>query len=133
MGILCMAIPVSLRADITNTASATYKDGTNASYNATSLPVVVTVISPPSLTLTKSASPTTVAPGGTVTYTIAYANNGGSSANTTFINDTIPSGSTFVPGSITGGGILSGGTITWNLGTVAAGGSGSVTFRVTAN
>jgi hypothetical protein len=45
----------------------------------------------------------------------------------------VPAGSTLVGGSITGGGTLSEGQITWNVGTVAGNGSGSVSFEVKIN
>ncbi len=119
-------------ADLSNTASTSYKDALNNSYSGTSNTVVVTVAPAPSLTLTKSANPTSVAPGGTVTFTIAYQNNGGAASNVV-ITDAIPTGSTLVAGSISAGGSVSGTTITWVVGNVAAGASGSVSFQVTAN
>lgn len=130
--ICCLALPGLSWANISNTGSATYKDTTGASYNATTNTVVVTVITPPSMTLTKSASPATAKSGDTVTFTIAYQNVGGSDATNFTITDTIPTGSTF-KGSITGSGTISGGTITWPPISVAAGASGTVSFQVTVN
>jgi uncharacterized repeat protein (TIGR01451 family) len=119
-------------ANLSNTASTTYKDALNSSYSANSNSVTVTVITVPSIALTKSASPTSVASGGTVTFTIAYKNNGGA-ANSVVITDTIPLGSTLVAGSISNSGTVSTNVITWNIGNVAAGASGTVSFKVTAD
>jgi uncharacterized repeat protein (TIGR01451 family) len=85
---------------------------------------------PAAFSLTKTASATQVAPGGTVTYTIAYNNYGGTAAANVVITDVLPSGMTYA--SSTGGGVNASGTVTWSIGTVAAGASGSVTVTVTA-
>jgi uncharacterized repeat protein (TIGR01451 family) len=92
--------------------------------NSTGIPTVV---------LSKSASRTTAVSGTTLTFTIQYQNTSSFSALNTIITDAVPSGSTIVPGPIPNGGTLSNGVITWNVGTVAAGASGSVNFQVTVN
>jgi uncharacterized repeat protein (TIGR01451 family) len=84
---------------------------------------------PAAFTLIKTASATQIAPGGSITYTIAYNNYGGAAASSVVITDTLPGGLTYV--SSTGSGVNASGTVTWNIGTVAAGASGFVT--VTAN
>ncbi|MCX5852546.1 MAG: hypothetical protein NT072_10925 [Deltaproteobacteria bacterium] len=79
----------------------------------------------------KSANPSgMVLAGGTVQYTLSYANSGNVPATGVVISDTIPAGVTLVSGSITSGGVLSGSTITWTLGSVGAGASGTVGFAV---
>jgi uncharacterized repeat protein (TIGR01451 family) len=87
----------------------------------------------PTLVLQKSVSPTTTRSGDTVTFTIQYQNTASANANTVVVNDVIPTGSTLVSGSITGGGTLSGNTISWNLGTVSGGASGTVSFQAKVN
>jgi uncharacterized repeat protein (TIGR01451 family) len=95
-------------------------------------------------------------PGDTLEYTINATNNGLDAAKDTFVTDAIPSGTTYVAGSVTSGGVAqtdatdadvgsySGGTnkIRVNLGTGATSTGGNlaigasiatVTFRVTAN
>src|SRR3989441_5684030 len=47
------------------------------------------------------------------------------------LSDFVPSNTTFQ--SATGGGTLTGGVVTWNIGSIAAGGSGSRQFTVTIN
>ncbi|HET9030028.1 MAG TPA: hypothetical protein VFN49_07620, partial [Candidatus Aquilonibacter sp.] len=60
---------------ITNSASATYKDGSGNSYNTTSNTVTVTVQNAPSLTVTAGTG-TTYAPGQVVTDSFVLANTG---------------------------------------------------------
>jgi uncharacterized repeat protein (TIGR01451 family) len=90
--------------------------------------VTTTVSSAPALSLAQTDSPDPVAAGATLTYTLSYGNSGNANATNVVLTDTIPASTTFV--SATGGGTLSGATATWNLGTVAAGGSGSVQMTV---
>ena len=80
----------------------------------------------PALTLDKSASRSHVDAGGQFNYTISYANTGNAPATGVVISDTLPANTTF--SSATGGGVNAGGTVTWNLGTVNAGATGSVTL-----
>ena len=86
------------------------------------------VTSAPVLSLAQTDSPDPVAAGGTLTYTLSYGNSGNANATNVVLTDTIPASTSFV--SATGGGTLSGSTVTWPLGTVAAGGSGSVQLVV---
>ncbi len=70
------------------------------------------------LHLTESALPAQALAGGTVTYTLTYANPGGAvagvAANLSF---PLPAGTTFV--SASGGGTDTSGVVTWTLGTLA--------------
>ena len=83
----------------------------------------------PNVTFTKSAP--AVVSGSQVTYTLSYANAGPGVADNAVIKDPLPAGTTFV--SATGGGTYAAGTntVTWNLGNLAAGASGSVTLTIT--
>ncbi|MFN2632303.1 MAG: CARDB domain-containing protein, partial [Thermoanaerobaculia bacterium] len=82
----------------------------------------------PTLTISKSA-PASVISGQTLTYTLTYRNSGSGGASGVVIQDAIPAGTTFV--SASGGGNAAGGVVTWTLGTVNAGGTGTVSFTVT--
>lgn len=82
------------------------------------------------LTVNKTG-PASAASGSNITYTINYANTGGAPATGVIIKDTVPAGTTFV--SATGGGTLGAGVVTWTIGTLAPGASGSVQFTVTIN
>ena len=85
----------------------------------------------PALSLTKTAVPSPDVDVNTnLVYTLDYENTGAAEAHNVVLNDTIPTGATYVSSSDSG--VLAGGTVTWNLGTVAAGASASVTVTVTA-
>jgi uncharacterized repeat protein (TIGR01451 family) len=92
------------------------------------------------LTLVKVADktlvdPAAVAPGNRVVFTLNYANSGNAPATNVVLSDPLPSGFTFVSatGSPTSApAVGSNGTVTWDLGTLAAGVSGSVTVTAQA-
>lgn len=69
--------------------------------------------------------------GNTITYYISYENTNAYDVTGVTIVDTLPAEVDYV--SSTGGGSHSSGTVTWNIGTVVAGASGSVTLTVTVN
>jgi len=102
--------------------------------NAEGAILVKTDVVQSAITLQKTADKTSVTSGknppDTITYTINY--NVTATANNVVITDPIPAG-TSNPTEISNGGTVSGGVITWNLGNLAAGASGSVTFKVTVN
>lgn len=84
----------------------------------------------PNLVVQKSAGSSVVAPGGNVTFTIDYMNTGNTGATGVIITDEVPAGFTYV--SNTGSGSYTAPTVTWNIGAVAAGGTGSVTVTMQA-
>ena len=86
----------------------------------------------PDLTVLKSG-PASVAPGGSATYTLNYTNKASatSSATGTQLTDTLPSGATYVAGSCTATCSVIGNTVTWDLGTLAPGATGSKSLQVT--
>ena len=86
----------------------------------------------PALTLAKSVSPATAAPGGTVTYTLACADYGCTATNV-IVTDVLPANIAYVTGSAGTNGSYNAGnnTLTWSLGPLAAGGAGQVTFQAT--
>lgn len=88
------------------------------------------------VTASKTVSPTTVTPGGQVTYTITIQNPGAETANLTELNDTLPTGFGYVLNSTTGG-ITSNPKVTgqvnlsWSpVPSIAAGGSLIFSFNV---
>ena len=83
------------------------------------------------LSIQKDADKTVVAPGGLVTFTISYANSGNANTTSAVITDTIPVSFTFVSASSPA--VTSNGTVTWTIGTVAAGATGSVTLTLQAD
>lgn len=112
---------------ISNTATITSAQG------ADTQTITTTVGSMPRLTLVKATSFGPVTPGGTLTYTIHYENIGNAPATHVRITDTVPVGSAYQSGSITGGGSSIGQTLTWNLNTLDAGASGDLSFKVTVS
>ncbi|MGH9797203.1 MAG: OmpA family protein, partial [Candidatus Polarisedimenticolia bacterium] len=74
-------------------------------------------------------------PGDALEYTLVLTNNGSADTTGTVVTDPIPAGTTYVAGSITGTGADDSGlpNLVWNVGTLAAGGSASLTYRVTVN
>ena len=78
-----------------------------------------------------------VAPGSEVTYRVAYANPNSEALNDVTITDLVPNGVELVPESVRGdrgvfsaGGTQSGAVITWQLGSLNAGATGSLSYRV---
>ena len=87
----------------------------------------------PSLNLDKTDSPDPVQPGQNITYTIAYSNTGESTATTVVVSDTVPANTTFVsagPAPASAPAVGGTGPVTWNVGSLAFGGSGVVTLVV---
>jgi len=109
---------------ISNTATLAAVEGSDTQT------ITTTVGSAPNLVIVKSATSGPVVPGGTLTYNIHYENKGNAPAGNVRIQDNLPLGTALQAGSITGGGSISGQTITWNLGTVSPGASGDVGFKV---
>lgn len=102
----------------------------NSDYRLNSVTIhVVGAPSLPNLVLEKTSSPSgTVAPGDRVTFTITYRNTGIVAATNVVITDIIDPGLTNI--SPNNGGTFDAGTrtIVWNIGTVAPGASGGVSF-----
>ncbi len=71
-------------------------------------------------------------PGGVVNYSLTLANTGDAPAYGVVIRDPLPSYITN-PTNISGGGSVSGGDIVWNIGTLNAGASTTVSWRGTVN
>ena len=129
---------------LNNNANLTYVPPGGISPTTTSASGSTTVQAlPASLTGSKSASPASITPGGTVTYTVTATNGGGQPTTAFDIADTLPQGLTLVPGSATAsvGGTTSNvtttGTDTAPIFTtdqqVAPGQSATVTFQAVAD
>jgi uncharacterized repeat protein (TIGR01451 family) len=95
------------------------------------------VTSAPDLSVTKSDGGASVAPGGTATYTLTYANSGNINATGVVLTETVPANTTFNAGASTAGWSCApnnnaGSTCTLAIGALAAGsGNQTATFAVT--
>jgi uncharacterized repeat protein (TIGR01451 family) len=93
----------------------------------------------PDLSLTKSDGGVSVAPGGTVAYTLSYANTGGQGATGVVLTETVPANTTFNAGASTAGwacapGNNAGSTCTLAVGAVVgASGNLTATFAATVD
>ncbi|MCX6031445.1 MAG: hypothetical protein NT169_19370 [Chloroflexi bacterium] len=97
---------------------------------------IVRVHAEPILTLTKTVNPTgTVKPGDTLHYSLCYANTGNGDATSVVLMDGIPTRTTYVAGSATGGGAYDAANrkLTWTLGTVGPDANACVSFDVTVD
>ncbi|HEY1377940.1 MAG TPA: DUF11 domain-containing protein, partial [Gemmataceae bacterium] len=93
----------------------------------------ITATAAPDLVVTKSDGGATVDPGGTVTYTIDFANVGLAKSTGVVLTEFLPPGSTFNAAASTPGWTAIGSTaFTFAVGSLAPGASGSVVFAVTA-
>lgn len=115
---------------IVNQASVQYADIHGNALTAES-PVVSSPISAaPRLRIEKSVDSDPVAPGATFHYTIGFENTGNASATNVTVVDTLPEGAVFQ--SATGSFTQSGRTLTWSLGALDSGASGSLVVTVQA-
>jgi uncharacterized repeat protein (TIGR01451 family)/MYXO-CTERM domain-containing protein len=106
---------------------ATFSATNNAAVTATSS---ATVASAPSLALTDTPAPSPAAADGMLVYTLGYANSGSDAASAATITHSLPANVTFQTASGNGTYSTSANTVTWNLGSIAAGASGAVTVTV---
>ncbi|MFO7944570.1 MAG: isopeptide-forming domain-containing fimbrial protein [Anaerolineales bacterium] len=78
----------------------------------------------------EKSGPAVVEAGDLITYTLAYANDGNTGATGVVVTDQIPEHTTFEAASSSPGWSCAGGTCTFAMGSLAAGGSGTLTFAV---
>lgn len=124
---------------ISNTASIADdgNNGTDPTPGNNSANDTTPVTAAPDLSITKSDGGAEVEPGGTISYTLTYANNGNEGATGVVITDTVPADTTFDSGASSPGWVCvpddnAGSTCTFAVGALAAGGgSQMVTFAVT--
>ncbi len=84
----------------------------------------------PRLTITKKVDRAECHPGDILTYTINYSSTGNLNLTKVILTDAVPADTTVVNGSISGGGSINDSNITWNIGNLGIGASGTQSFRV---
>ncbi len=84
------------------------------------------------LKIVKTATPS-VDVADDITYSLHVINDKATPVTGTVVTDDVPTGTSYVTGSATMGGTLSGNTITWNLGTLAADEEVMLEFKVNPN
>jgi len=123
---------------LNNTATATdssYCTGGSPPASCTSNTVTVSVSGNPNVSISKTASPASVAPGGLVTYTLTVSNSGSAAATGVIVNDPVPAHLSFKAitsaGSGTGSFDAVNNQVVFNVGTLAAGASTTLSFTAT--
>lgn len=86
------------------------------------VPQVLGISAEADLNITKSVDSATATPGDTLTYTLVITNSGEADATNVVVTDNLPDGFVFLAGGRT--------TRTWNIGTLAAGASKTLTYKV---
>jgi uncharacterized repeat protein (TIGR01451 family) len=138
---VAVAIPASAARGAVDAATLTATSQFDATKKATSS--FSTTVSGAAMSLSKSVDKSQAAPGETIRYTITYSNTGDASAASVMIRDTIPTAVAYVANSVKVNGTaktdaadadnvtVASGMITINVGTVAAGANGTITFDAT--
>ncbi len=115
-----------------DTALVTWQDGQGNGYGPATDVLATTIYTVPVLGVTK-IGPSLVGPGDNCTYTITVTNPSGAPADNVTIVDHIPADMVYVssspPGTLWGDPVA---TVIWALGTIAAGGSQTVTITLKA-
>lgn len=117
----------SATSAFTYTVDPANPNGANGNSNSNT---VTTLVNEARLAIVKSAAPSAIDYNGIITYTLVVQNTGNVAANNVVLTDAVPSGTTFVPGSVTG---ATGTPPTLTLANpIPAGGTATVTFQVQA-
>jgi uncharacterized repeat protein (TIGR01451 family) len=119
--------------NVTNSAAETTTTTTiGTPTTATATTAIGSTTTGPTLTITKSANATGTV-GQNLTYTIVIGNTGAAAATGTTFTDTLPTGLTFVSATDSLGGTVTntGGTLSENIGSLAAGSADTITVVAT--
>lgn len=131
--IVTMSAAPPVCSTITNTANVTHVTETdsNAANNAASAAIQANcAVNKTDLKLVKTANKPTVRHGDTLIYTITLSNESDVAASTVKVEDQLPTGLTLVTATPSQGTFASG---VWNVGTVAAHATLTLTLEVTVN
>ena len=123
-----VAVAQSASSSFTNTATVAGGGEVNTTNDSAS--DATTVTSQADVAVTKAASSGMVAVGSNVTFTVTATNNGPSDASGVQVTDQLPAGLTYVS-STPSAGTYTSGTGVWDIGTLANGGSATLTLTAT--
>jgi uncharacterized repeat protein (TIGR01451 family) len=128
----CRAASLPAGSTLTNTATLKYSDGNGNPAGEINASASTIVSGCPILSVTKKASSNPVSSGDTFHYTITYENSGNMAATDVTIRDTLSGYLNYISSS--DGGLFapdsrSGGLVSWSLGDVPAGSSGTVSIQ----
>jgi len=128
-GLISGTVTSTAGSPVSVTIKAINTDGTTMA----TLKLTIVNAPKPNIVLTKTATPASVKSGDTITYTITYQNTGTGDASNVVVTDVLPAGTTFL-GSLSGTGCSqAAGTVTCNVGAVAAGAQAqTISFTATA-
>ncbi len=129
---LTLQVTPSQVGSVTTTASVSATEAdTNQANNMTS--VTTAVDNSADLSVSVASSPTIAFVNQNLTYVVTVTNQGPSAATGAFLTDVLPAGVTFVSATTSQGGpaVQSNGVVTAPLGTIANGGTATVTILVT--
>lgn len=87
----------------------------------------------PHVSITKNVSKSTCNCSDVLSYTITYRNDDNEDLTEVVLTDPIPTDTTLVDGSISGGGDVDAGRIVWNIGNLLIGAEGTQSFDVTVH
>ena len=143
-----VAIPGSGSAGVTDTITVTATSRFDGAVRSSVHDVLAVSSAPIAFNITKQVDRPTAAAGDILTYTLDYTASGTDSASAVQLADSIPIGTSYVAGTIRVNGVavtdaadgdagrlvaVGNGVVAVNLGTVAAGAAGSVTFQSRVN
>lgn len=117
------AVKAAKTGSYNNNATATADGNLSAQSNT-----VAFTVKAPQLAITKTCPPGVLRIGLPATFKVVVSNRGDAPAVNTRVEDTLPTGSTFV--SATDGGTAAGGRVSWNIGTLAPGASKELSCTV---
>lgn len=100
------------------TVTVTYNDQIDASLNKNQQRTDTLLMSPPVITVTKTVNPASAVSGAAVTYTITITNSGAGDGWLSTIQESLPNGFSYVPGTTVGlttaDPVISGQRLTWS-------------------
>ncbi len=143
-----IAIPSLGSAGVTDTITVTATSRFDGAVRSAVRDVLAVSSAPIAFNITKQVDRPTAAAGDILTYTLDYTTSGTDSASAVQLADSIPIGTSYVAGTIRVNGVavtdaadgdagrlvaVGNGVVAVNLGTVAAGAAGSVTFQSRVN